>query len=726
MRGLAIATLLAAFALLAGCERRDDLDGARRPPPGLNEAAGAYALPTGGKPAVYDLIANRLAIATYRDGHLLVDAGAAHLAAYRDRGDDWIPGVKVDGERAALIGGRGGSLWLPLGDGIERGQAGDVSISIRARPAVADQLASVYLNERRLGDIRMPEASWGRYRITAPASAIRRGENKLRFYFRSTGELAGHATAAAIGRIAAGSPQGAPPDGERFAVAIETRGGDRLPAIAVPERTRLSHAAWIPEGDPELVFAVAGAGASASVRATRPGGEPEELWSGRAAADWTPVRVKLDDYAGDVARLELFADGAASFGAPQVVAHRGGDAPAAEAAADFVLIWIVSGLRADRAFDPEIAPAMAAFAEGATVAARAHSEAPSAQAAHAVIVQGDVAAAERGLEGGAATLGERFARAGFTTAVASGEPAITADAGFSRGADRFFSPRSGADATEVWEQARAALEDHRGGQALLYVATAEPEFPYEPSDASLAATWPEPPVVFGRDLESLAAAIRRGSVTPNERERRYIEALYDASVRDADRAFGAMLADLDALGVADRTAVILAGAYGQALLERGEVGTRPWLYDEMVRVPLAARLPGRSPGAASEVSLVDIHATALGAAGIPLEPGLGSRDVAGTAARPIPRPISLTASGRARGLAVGRYKLLVASSGEHELYDRARDPREREDLAGAAPAAERYMRGLFGLATSYGDAWDPRRWGELNDPRPAFADDVGG
>jgi hypothetical protein len=729
VRALAIATVVAAFALFPACDRRDDLDGVRRPPPGLERAATSFGLPTGGKPTVHDLLADRLGLLTYRDGFLLIDAGEPHLAAYRDAAGDWIGGATVDERRAALLSGRGAALWIPVHEGEAgplRGAAGEVAIHLWARPAAPDQLVSVYLNERRLGDIRMPEARWGRYQLTAPAGMLRDGDNKLRLYFRHTGELAGQVTAAAIGRIAVGPPGQSPPEAPRLEAAPTTRGGDRLAAISVPEATRLAALVWVPADAPELALAVAGDGKRAAVRAARAGEAAETLWEGRAGPAWSPVRVDLAAFAGDLARLELVSESAASWGAPQLLAEPpeaptgGGAAPA-----EHVVVWVVSGLRADRAFDPSVAPAMAAFAAKA-VTASARSPSPSAGAGHAVIATGDMAAGERGSGPSAATLAERFKQAGHVTVVASGSPAVDSASDVARGAEVLFSPRAGARGAEAWAAAREVFEAHPGEPRFAYVALAEPDLPYQPSEPSVAAVWPEPPVSLGRGTSSLASAVRGGNVRLGDREQRFVVALHDASVRDADAAFASMLADLEALGIAERTAIILAGEYGQALFERGELGNRPSLYEEMVRVPIAARIPGQRARELADASLADVYATALAAAGIATPPGLRSNDLASVADPAIPRPHALSITGRSRGLAVGRYKLLVPSSGAHELYDLVHDPLEREDLAGAAPLAERYLRGLFGLALTYDTAWDVRRWGKLNSPSPAFADDVGG
>ena len=115
--------------------------------------------------------------------------------------------------------------------------------------------------------------------------------------------------------------------------------------------------------------------------------------------------------------------------------------------------------------------------------------------------------------------------------------------------------------------------------------------------------------------------------------RRDVARYYDlVSVLDA--RVGAILAELEADGLADDTVVFFYGDHGWAL-PRG----KHWLYDSGLRVPLLVRWPGRiAPGTVREdpVSFVDFAPTLLALAGAPVPAHLQGRVFLGGDMAPAP------------------------------------------------------------------------------------------
>ena len=67
-------------------------------------------------------------------------------------------------------------------------------------------------------------------------------------------------------------------------------------------------------------------------------------------------------------------------------------------------------------------------------------------------------------------------------------------------------------------------------------------------------------------------------------------------MRQVDASVGRLLDTLDAAGVADDTAVLLAGDHGEEFQEHGHLAHYPKLYDELIHVPLVADVPGLDGG----------------------------------------------------------------------------------------------------------------------------------
>ncbi len=734
----AIPTTAALAALVLSCGGRDDLDGTRRRPPGLGEEGAQLTLPLDGQRVAMDLYDNRAVAEVVTGGGLTIDCGSVRFAAYTEGGyrSPWVMGRGAKGAPAALVNGLAGELYFPLDadpGGPVRGADGSLAIYLDVASAADDQLVSVFLNEHKLGDLAMPTQARKVYRMTAPASAVVNGENKLRFYFRHAGELGGTRTAAAFYRIHVGGQS--PADGPALAADIAVHGDKRLAALHVPRAGRVSYYLTLPAGRPSLQAALAGHGA-ASIRITTGdrGDHAAELWTGKAGDAWSLIQLDLSDYAGGVVRLDLIGAGAADWGRPRLLLP-GAATPAAvggDNAVDHVIIWVVSSLRDDRVGGDVPTPAFDRLAARG-IRYHAVTAAPEPSAAHIALMTGTQPSADR-LPPEAVTLGERFHEAGFSTALISGNGFINDEAGFAQGFDVYQNPmrrRQPFSARVLWQRARRLLRARGKERSFVYLATVEPHLPYTPSADSLAEEWPpgDPrPDLSPASTAGLARAVSGGTRRLTGEERRFVRALYDAEVRDADAAFGEALADLDSLGLTDETAIILVGDHGEQMFERGSFGHGENLYDEVLRVPLIIVRPGHKgaitvPG---PVPLVDVYATALDLAGIAVNPEAQGRSLLAPRDPPgAPRPLLSELSGRGVSLISSTHKIIVPSHGTPELYDLSSDPGERTNLMGERPLIERYLRTVLGLSVAFRQVWSPARWGSPANTRAAFAADHG-
>jgi arylsulfatase A-like enzyme len=71
--------------------------------------------------------------------------------------------------------------------------------------------------------------------------------------------------------------------------------------------------------------------------------------------------------------------------------------------------------------------------------------------------------------------------------------------------------------------------------------------------------------------------------------------LYQGAVRQVDASVGRLLEALEATGVGDETAVVLAGDHGEEFQDHGHLAHYPKLYDELIRVPFIVDVPGVEP-----------------------------------------------------------------------------------------------------------------------------------
>jgi choline-sulfatase len=98
----------------------------------------------------------------------------------------------------------------------------------------------------------------------------------------------------------------------------------------------------------------------------------------------------------------------------------------------------------------------------------------------------------------------------------------------------------------------------------------------------------------------------------------HLLALYDGEVRWVDDHIARILAAVDELGIADRTAIIVTADHGDEFFEHGSKGHGVTLYREVMQVPLVIRARGLTPGAVVDVpvSLTDVAPTVLALLGI--------------------------------------------------------------------------------------------------------------
>jgi arylsulfatase A len=185
-----------------------------------------------------------------------------------------------------------------------------------------------------------------------------------------------------------------------------------------------------------------------------------------------------------------------------------------------------------------------------------------------------------------------------------------------------------------------------------------------------------------------------------------------AQLESIDRGVGQITATLRELGLDRRTLVVFTSDNGGALRVTTNAplrGGKATLYEGGIRVPLLVRGPGVARGLVTDAvaSTPDLYATLLEVAGgrpdparpldgVSLVPVLRGRPAAARAPLfwhyPLNRAL-FPDRPSASAIRSGRLKLIDFFERDSvELYDLARDPGERHNLAAAEPARARQLR----------------------------------
>jgi choline-sulfatase len=178
--------------------------------------------------------------------------------------------------------------------------------------------------------------------------------------------------------------------------------------------------------------------------------------------------------------------------------------------------------------------------------------------------------------------------------------------------------------------------------------------------------------------------------------------LYDGEIWFTDLHFGRVLDRLKALGLWDRTAIVLTGDHGEGFGEHGIPAHGYHLYPPQTKVPLIVRVPGASARrVTTPVGHVDIAPTLLNLARGPNQPSFLGRSmldlVMGSPAASPPKPVFQEVTYEcATGIDCTRRRALVSEThhliwnwmpdNTTECYDLRADPNELRDLWGIAAA----------------------------------------
>lgn len=222
-------------------------------------------------------------------------------------------------------------------------------------------------------------------------------------------------------------------------------------------------------------------------------------------------------------------------------------------------------------------------------------------------------------------------------------------------------------------------------------------YPFIPSEDFLDAAG-------GNDLSRSRIADLNGKMQENPKalsdgDIADLKTLYEGEIRLFDHHFTNFLDYLDASDRLNETAVVVTADHGEAFGEHGRFGHHPYMYDELLHVPLLIHTPGEDAHTVEEqVSLIDIGPTIQDLAGIEtpeaaqgesLVPYLGGGE---TSTHDEHVSLGTASDGDELSARTTSWKCLWhVETDDVELYDLDNDPREKCDVSDENPKRVREL-----------------------------------
>lgn len=133
-------------------------------------------------------------------------------------------------------------------------------------------------------------------------------------------------------------------------------------------------------------------------------------------------------------------------------------------------------------------------------------------------------------------------------------------------------------------------------------------YPFMPPDRDLRDLGVEP--LSSRRVADLNGRMQEDPASLSEDDVADLRDLYYGELRFTDRQIGRLLDRLEELGLREETAVVFTADHGEAFGEHDRFGHHPYLYDELLRVPLVVSAPELGDATVdSQVSLIDVGPT---------------------------------------------------------------------------------------------------------------------
>ena len=368
--------------------------------------------------------------------------------------------------------------------------------------------------------------------------------------------------------------------------------------------------------------------------------------------------------------------------------------------------------------DGAVTPTMDALFEDSVVFRSARSSAPWTKPAVATIVTG-LSPLVHGttnrrvrLPEEAHTLAEHMRDAGYTTAGMGLNVHLEPYFGFAQGFDQYWFPvrrewgdSLGSKVLGALDPARYPalfpttealadvavrwLEDNRDRDFFLWIHFLDPHWPYEPPAEYVPPREPGQRIGARWGDHETVTEVQAGTYKLGEEDQARVRALYRGEIEYVDAELARVIAKLRELGLYDQALIVFTSDHGEEFWEHGRFEHGHTLYDEVLRVPLAFKLPGNEQHAPVDtaVGTEALTPTLLELCNIeaqhPLSAGSLVRfwNASGNTESEDALAAGTYYYNEKRMLLSGDLKLIVDhATGRVEVYDLGQDPGERAPL----------------------------------------------
>ncbi len=290
------------------------------------------------------------------------------------------------------------------------------------------------------------------------------------------------------------------------------------------------------------------------------------------------------------------------------------------------------------------------------------------------------------LGAGAVTIAEALKKAGYATAAFAGGPWLAPEFGLLQGYDVKVAGVEGKELDKIGKAERQTQYDRDAevltDLAMDWVGKVSPS-----QRVHLLVNYFDPHAPYD---------VQPGFEVTGHTDPWNVEQAegYDSEIRYMDHHFGRLLDGLKKVGRYDNSLIIVVADHGETFSEHGLFSHGPWLYEELLHVPLIIRFPGGANSGAvvdTLASTVDFFPLVAREARVPLPESAEGM-------LPERRRFVLAQGFRNKswyakffGERLDRdltafvrwpWKLLVGSKGPSELYNIEGDPDELHDRAG--------------------------------------------